>query len=137
MKKISFKDRMQYLIDNIMSKGAVALVVLLGLITLIISIIAGIIALIVQSECAGSFPESIWKSFVLTLDPGNLAGVEGSVVFIAIAAIVTLVGIFITSTLISIINTGLQSKLDALRKGNSKIIESGHTVILGFNIMTP
>jgi hypothetical protein len=47
--------------------------------------------------------------------------------------VVTLGGIFILSTLIGVLSSGLESKLDALRKGRSIVIERGHTVILGFS----
>ena len=46
---------------------------------------------------------------------------------------VTLFGIFLISALIGIINTGLEGKLADLRKGRSRVVESGHTVILGWS----
>ncbi|MBI5829315.1 MAG: hypothetical protein HZB20_07185, partial [Chloroflexi bacterium] len=39
----------------------------------------------------------------------------------------------IISALIGIINNGIEDKLDELRKGRSNVIESGHTVILGWS----
>ena len=46
---------------------------------------------------------------------------------------VTLGGIFVISTLISILTTGLESRIENLRKGRSRVIERGHTVILGWS----
>ena len=37
------------------------------------------------------------------------------------------------STLIGILTTAIDSKLEQLRKGRSRVIESGHTVILGWS----
>ncbi len=48
-------------------------------------------------------------------------------------SVVTVCGIFVTSILIGIISTGFEQKLYDLRKGASKVIEAGHTVIIGFN----
>lgn len=45
----------------------------------------------------------------------------------------TLGGIFIVSALIGIIATGFNTKLEELRKGRSFVIESGHTLILGWS----
>ena len=47
--------------------------------------------------------------------------------------VVTLGGIFIVSTLIGMITTGIEGKLDELRKGRSRVIENDHTVILGWS----
>ncbi len=132
--RTTVKEKFNYKIDSLMSRGTVALVALLASITIGIVALAGVAAMVIDTGWAdGRIGQAIWNSLVLTLDAGNLAGVEGSAGLIAIAAIVTLCGIFITSTLIGIINTGLQSRLERLRKGTSKVIESGHTVILGFN----
>ncbi len=46
---------------------------------------------------------------------------------------VTIGGIFIVATLISAISSGLEDKLEDLRKGNSVIIERNHTIILGWS----
>jgi voltage-gated potassium channel Kch/K+/H+ antiporter YhaU regulatory subunit KhtT len=47
--------------------------------------------------------------------------------------LVTAGGIFIVSALIGIITTGLESKLEELRKGRSFVVESNHTLILGWS----
>jgi len=46
---------------------------------------------------------------------------------------VTLGGIFIISTLIGIVTTSLEAKLDSLRKGRSRVVEQDHTVVLGWS----
>jgi len=134
MKIKRLKDRIGYKIDLLMSKGTVSLIFLLSIITLVLIILAGIAVIIVERAWANdSLPFAVWKSFTLTLDPGNLAGVEGSLGLIVIAALSTLGGIFITSTLISILNTGLANRLDNFQRGNAKIIEKNHTIILGYS----
>ena len=134
MKKNSLKERLGYKLDLIMSRGTTSLIFLLGIITLILVILAGIAVMVIERAWAGgSFPFAIWKSFTLSLDAGNLAGVEGSMGLIFIATLSTLGGIFITSTLISIMSTGLSTRLENLQRGNSKIIEKDHTVILGYS----
>lgn len=134
MKKITLRDRINYRIDSIMSKGTISLILFLAIITTCVAVIAGVAIILIEKVWAkDSVFLAVWKSFTLTLDPGNLAGVEGSPGLIAVAALVTLSGIFITSTLISIINTGLSNRLDELQRGNARVLEKNHTVILGFN----
>ena len=66
-----------------------------------------------------------------TLDPGTMGGDMGWG-FRLIMFMVTLGGIFIISTLIGVLNNALENKLTQLRKGRSLVIESGHTLILGW-----
>jgi Trk K+ transport system NAD-binding subunit len=76
----------------------------------------------------------IWQSLMHAMDAGTLAGDDtANVGYILVMSVVTICGIFVTSILIGIISTGFEQKLYDLRKGTSKVIENGHTVILGFN----
>lgn len=75
----------------------------------------------------------LWNSLMRTLDSGTMGGDTGSFGFLLGMLAVTLGGIFIISALIGIINTGLEGKLAQLRKGRSRVVEAGHTVILGWS----
>lgn len=124
MKKPSFKERLGYRLDLIMARGTSSLIFFLSVFTLILVILTGAAVIFVERAWANdSFPFAVWKSFTLTLDPGNLASVEGSFGLILIAALSTVGGLFITSTLISILSTGLSNRLENLQRGNAKIIE--------------
>jgi ion channel POLLUX/CASTOR len=67
------------------------------------------------------------------LDVGTMGGDQGSWLYLLAMFLVTLAGIFLLSILIGILTTGIEAKLDSLRKGRSRVIESGHTVILGWS----
>ena len=47
--------------------------------------------------------------------------------------LVTIGGIFIVSTLIGVLSSGIESKLEEMRKGRSFVIEKDHTLILGWS----
>lgn len=135
---VTFGTRMRYRFDNIMSKGAPALMGLLGLTSVILVSIFALVVWVTnlipkESPDAEDYTyfEAFWKSLMRTLDPGTMGGDEGA--FGLVMLLVTLVGIFILSALIGIINTGIGDKLDNLRKGRSKVIENNHTVILGWS----
>ncbi len=129
--KPGFREKFRYRFDNLMSKGTIVLVVMLFLITAVVVVIAGVLGALVNKQfSAGS---SIWQSFMHTLDAGTLSGNDtGNIGFVLLMTVVTICGIFVTSILIGIINSGFEQKLYSLRKGNSKVIETGHTVIIGF-----
>ena len=132
MKKRSWKEKVQYQIDNIMSKGPIAFIGLLFGITLIVVGVAGIVAVIFGAE--GGLGSQIWASAMHVLDAGTLtADTLDSIPYIVIMSLVTLCGLFVTSILIGIITTGFESKLKELRKGKSTVLEERHTVIIGFN----
>ncbi len=67
------------------------------------------------------------KSFVtISIDPGS-AGEDKGGIHRLISATVTMCGIFIISTLIGALTTGMEGKLAELRKGRTKVVESNHT----------
>lgn len=138
MRKITFSDRVRYTFDNMMSRGASAQIIGLGIITLLF--ILGMAAIVTFSGVTaagdGSGPdlnEMIWRSLLRTLDPGTMGGDQGSPPFLGMMLLVTLGGIFIVSTLIGVLTSGIENKIDELRKGHSFVVEQNHTIILGWS----
>jgi ion channel POLLUX/CASTOR len=79
-----------------------------------------------------SFPEAVWQSLMRSMDAGSVAGDTGWT-FRALMLIITIGGIFIMGSLISILSSGLEAKLEELRKGRSFVCEENHTLILGWS----
>lgn len=130
---IKFSMWLKYKIDLLLSKGTFFLVLMLFLSTFLFVLVVSIVALILQSNWAkGSLLFAFWKTIQLTLDAGNLSNIEGNAPLLISMAMVTLFGLFFTSMLISIINSGLEHRIDDFKKGTSKVIVSNHTVILGY-----
>ena len=136
MENVSLSKKLRYAFDNTMSKGPAALIAWLGVLSLLTVLVAGIILFVFGITPAGEepmgFTEGFWRSLMRTLDPGTIGGDQGWG-FRLVAFFVTLGGIFIISTLIGVLSTGIESKLDELRKGRSFVIEEGHTLILGWS----
>lgn len=132
MKKRSLRERIGYWFDRMMSRGPIAMSVLLFAVTAAIVGVIGIVAYFVSRD--GGVVSQIWTSFMYTLDAGNLAGVPtDNVLYLILMTLATLCGMFLTSVLIGIIATGVESKLSDLRKGISTVQEDGHTTIIGFD----
>lgn len=131
------RQRFRYKFDNLMAKGVGAQILLLALATVVLIAIAsiGLVAYGgVPDDDAGndSFARLFWNSMVHALDAGTIGGDPQSWGFLFIMLGVTFGGIFILSALIGIISNGFGALLDSLRRGRSEVIESGHTVILGY-----
>jgi len=132
MKKRTLKQKISYCFDCMMSKGPIAMILLLFGITVSIVGAIGIVAYFVSDD--GGIPYQLWSSLMYTLDAGNLAGVPtDNVVYLLLMFLATLCGLFLTSVLIGIIATSVEDKLTNLRKGTSVVQEDDHTVIIGFN----
>jgi len=135
MKKPTFKQRFQYWFDNYMSRGTIALIGGLAVLSLVIIFIAAAIirvgAIAMDGETAPTFGEAAWMSLMRTLDAGTMGGDTGPG-FRFVMLLVTIGGIFIVSTLIGILSNGLEERIENLRKGRSLVLENDHTLILGF-----
>ena len=137
MTRVTFRDRLRYRFDTFMSRGTIALVGALFAVTFLV-ILAGTLILVVArlkpegSTESLSAAEALWQVTMRTIDTGTVAGDTGWS-FRLVAFLITLGGIFIVSALIGIISNGLDNRLNELRRGRSTVIESGHTVILGWS----
>lgn len=137
--RITWRDRLRYRFENTLSRGTVAIIGWLALISMTIVLLAATAAMIlgVRTDPANpdsrmNFIEGAWYSLMRTLDPGTMGGDEGWLLRILMLT-VTIGGIFIVSMLIGTITSGLESRLDEMRKGRSRVIESNHTLILGWS----
>lgn len=133
----TLKDRIKYAFDNYMSRGVGALVVGLGMLSVAIVLLAAATLVVGSIRPEGvnqkmSFPEAVWESLMRTLDPGTMGGDAGwGFRFVMFG--VTVGGIFVISTLIGVLTSGIEAKMDELRKGRSRVIEKDHTIILGWS----
>ncbi len=136
MEQVSWKSRLRYQFDNYMAKGAIALIGGLAVLTLLVILVAATVVVAGSLAPEGAEPlgfgEAAWASLMHTLDSGAVGGDTGWM-FRLVMFIVTLGGIFVTSILIGVITSGIESKMDELRKGRSLVIERDHTVILGWS----
>ncbi len=129
----TWRDRLRYAVDEFFARGTIALILGLFAVSVLIIMIIAIAVAATGANEGRPFLELVWMGLLRTLDPGTMGADEGSPTFLGAMLAVTLGGIFIISALIGIINTGFQDRLAELRKGRSRVIESDHTVILGWN----
>ena len=125
---------LRYRFDNLMSKGLLSLIGLLTLVTAVFVLLMTLLVMIfssypVQGESVG---EMIWFSLMHALDPGTVVGAEG-LAYRAIMLTTTFGGLVFLAGLIGIVSGAFDTKVEELRKGRSRVIESDHTLILGWN----
>ena len=137
MKRATLKDHLRYRFDNFMARGTIALVGALFAVTFLLIVTATLIVVLARLHPEGStaamgFAEALWQVTMRTIDTGTVAGDSGWSYRI-VGFLITLSGIFLVSALIGIIASGLDNRIDELRRGRSQVIETGHTVILGWS----
>jgi voltage-gated potassium channel Kch len=135
-KQFTLAERLRYRFDDYMSRGTVALIGGLAALSLVVVMLAGLVLAVAGITPDGGerlgFLEAVWASLMRTLDAGTMGGDTGWG-FRLVMLGVTFGGIFVISTLIGVLNNGIEAKLDELRKGRSVVVENGHTVILGWS----
>ncbi|CDZ68192.1 CASTOR/POLLUX-related putative ion channel [Neorhizobium galegae] len=135
-KRENWGARLRYGFDKSMAGGAIALIGWLAVISLIVIMIAGAILAVTGIAPEGAEPlgfvEGTWESLMRTFDAGTMGGDQGWS-FRLIMLLVTVAGIFVFSALIGVISSGLEEKLDELRKGRSRVLETEHTIILNWS----
>ena len=142
MRRVTWQQRLRYSFDNSMSRGPIALIGWLflasALIIFAIALVVWVTGVSVQVDDQGnktylSFWELAWMGLMRTLDSGTMGGDTGTPGFLLAMLAVTLAGIFVVSSLIGIISSGLEARIEELRKGKSVVIEQDHTLILGWS----
>jgi ion channel POLLUX/CASTOR len=136
-KEVSFSDKFHYWLDNLFSRGPIALIGALTIFSLTIILITAAVLTVTGFAQEGgaplSFPEAFWEAMMRTFDAGTMGGDTGWPFRLVMLVLPTIGGIFVISALIGVITNGIDSRLEDLRKGHSKVIETGHTIILGWS----
>ncbi len=138
MAKHPLKQRIRYYFENTMSAGPIGVIKWLAILSLIVVVVLGFVIMVAQikgspdaTEDLG-FIEGSWQILMSTLDQGAMAGDQGWA-FRAVRFVATLGSLFLLSILIGTISSGIDAKIGELRKGKSKVLESNHTLILGWS----
>ncbi len=79
-----------------------------------------------------NFVDSMWEILQRAIDPGQLAG-ERAWSSRIVLLVVTIFGLLLVSTLISIINSSLERRIEGVRRGRRPIHLEGHIVFVGWN----
>lgn len=127
--------RIRYRLDNALARGVAPVIAVLAGVTGAVVLAAGLVLWIARINLGGGEAkptEGVWQSLLRVLDTGTMAG-DATWPFRLVSLAVTLTGIFLASTLIGLIATGFANRVNELRRGQSKVIEKGHTLVLGWS----
>lgn len=135
-------QKLKYYFDTALERNFFNLIYLLIFVSGFIIFSFSLIVLVAYKfgasvQLGESYPEFLWRVFVLFLNPGVLAGSEGSnIIDFFFKFTITILGIIIFSTLVGIVTQGFAIHLERLRSGQSIVLESNHIVICGYTKKT-
>jgi len=131
--KKTFKEKSRYFFDNLMSRGTLSLIGFLAIISFALILIFTIVLWLINILPGKNFAELLWLNIFKTLNTGTLSGADPGQMNFLLSFLIALASIFITSLLIGLLTAGIQQKIWSLSQGRSKVIESDHTIILGWS----
>ena len=130
MKKTNLKDKIFYAIDNTIAKGSFSIIMALFLAVILIIIILSLFIWSLGSNPNLGLMDQFWVYFNTGF---GKSAATGTWTYRLTTFLVGIIAIFFSSIIIGSIVNGISLKITELREGKSKVIESNHTVILGWS----
>jgi len=132
------KQRLRYRFDNFMARGGssvfISLVVVFVIVLVLLIAARGVAHLLTPGSSSPGFGWDSFMTYLQMTDPGSVAeDITSRGWYQAIGITAGVAGIVMLSALIAFITTALDHRLHNLRKGHSRVVESGHTLILGWD----
>jgi voltage-gated potassium channel Kch len=131
MRKFTLKERLRYAFDRTLSSGPIGLIGWLAIVTVVVVIAMTVVVYVAGISLLEDPLDQIWSYLMLALDTDELLADPWSVRLAT--TVIVFLSMFVTSALIGLISAGINNRLEELRKGRSRVLEAGHTVILGWS----
>ena len=129
-RKASLGERLSYRTDNLMTWHPIAKIIALFLISSMHILLGALLYyFLVEHEGIGSI---LWLSWTYTADPGTHAD-ESTAAGQLVSAFITLGGMLFFALFVGLVTDGIGERVDELKRGRSRVIETGHTLILGWS----
>ena len=130
-------NKLRYQFENSLSSGVISIVRWLGILTFVVILFAASIVILLGLHPEGgdeplTFGQAIWEGAMQTIDPGAVDW-EIAWPYRTLMIIMAFVGILFVSILIGLITSGIEGKIEDLRRGRSLVIEKDHTLIYGWS----
>lgn len=121
--------RAMYKFDEIIAERKWQIITLM--VVLVLQIVFG--GIFYSAASQETVLESMWLCWTYLTDPGTMASVPPDGPERFVASVVTVCGIFFFAFILGFVVDGVLNKMSDLKKGTSMVVESGHTVLLGWS----
>ena len=140
------REIIQYRFNRLLGRGATiqyAALALVAAVVVLLGVNAWFVGLFspgaleaegIDDGIDGGVLDAAWWSLKHVIDPGAFAENYGAPwPVLAISFLLSLTGLALLGVLIAFISSSVQQQIEALRKGNTAVIEQGHTLVLGWS----
>lgn len=128
MSSVTLRDVFVYRLDRILSGHPAGRLLVLGLVAALAVLFSGLLRRLVSDDGMG---QSLWWSIIATLDPVKFAEEERSGP-ILVGVLASMCGLVVIASLIGLINSSIEQRLELLQKGRSPVIANGHILVLNW-----
>ncbi|MER6444433.1 NAD-binding lipoprotein [Streptomyces venezuelae] len=129
----SLRLRLRYRFDHLVAGGTTALIGWFALACLAVVVPASTVLVWADRAAPATLSGrlgAVWVSVGQTL---KIGGAVGSPLYVLASVVLALTALLFVSTLVGLITTGINRRIMLLRRGHSTVLESGHTVLLGWS----
>ncbi len=131
-----FLKKLRYKFENSLSKGSIAvffwLMGFMFFIMLLYSITLQFFERMEGVENPKPFLQAMYESYYQLLSPYGVATWNDAYYFRLLMGILCLIGMFIASMLVGLVYYAIADKIEEIKRGRSRIMESNHIVIYGW-----
>ena len=138
----TFWAKLRYRFDLALARGPLVVIGYLGLVMLAIIFVSSVLLWLFRlkgvngGEPIGSPFDAFWQAMLRVVDSGTFAA-DATWPTRLVGLFITMCGIFLAGSLIGLIASAVDLKIEQLRKGRSTVLETGHTLVLGWSPRLP
>ena len=130
-------DRIKFIVERQLVKGAGFQLLVVGLFIALISLLGGLLVVMPAADEFEDVGSAIWWSFLRLTDPGYLGDDVGTWQRI-VSTLLTIMGyVVFMGTLVAILTRWLIAKMEDLERGLTPVTLKNHLVVLGWSAQTP
>ena len=130
-------DRVKFIVERQLVKGAGFQLLVVGLFIALISLLGGLLVIMPATDEFEDVSSAIWWAFLRLTDPGYLGDDLGTWQRI-ISTLLTISGyVVFMGTLVAILTRWLIAKMEDLERGLTPVTLKNHLVVLGWSAQTP
>ena len=119
----AIKNHINYWLEKKMANGTYSMIKMLTIVTLSIVMLLAIMMALLDIGDDDGFFSLFWDLLATAINAWMPYSEDGQVSYVLLSSLVAIMGLFLTSTLIGIISSFIEEKLENLRNGTATIFE--------------
>ncbi|MFM9607464.1 CASTOR/POLLUX-related putative ion channel [Streptomyces niveiscabiei] len=124
---------MRYLFDRTLARSTATLLGWLALSCLAVVVPASALLVWTDPDAPHSLSGRLLQVGRTSAETLRLGAATGAPLRMLLSVLLGLIALLVVSTVIGVVTTGLGDRLTELRRGRSRVLEQGHTVVLGWS----